>query len=185
MAEVDRKAGELCLRPAKAEDILLLFCWANDPVVRQNAFCTEEIAFAEHRKWFERALREECVRIYILQRGDLPVGQARVEYDGMAWRIDYSVDAAWRGNGYGRQLLRLLEAAVPAGACLLGEVRSENTASKKVFEELGYEKYMNTEKDISEYRKYIRGGWTHFHITRTDELICWLYHGDSRLGRAA
>lgn len=158
MAEVDRKAGELCLRPAKAEDILLLFCWANDPVVRQNAFCTEEIAFAEHRKWFERALREECVRIYILQRGDLPVGQARVEYDGMAWRIDYSVDAAWRGNGYGRQLLRLLEAAVPAGACLLGEVRSENTASKKVFEELRYEKYMNTEKDISEYRKYIRGG---------------------------
>lgn len=38
----------------------------------------------------------------ILQRGDLPVGQVRVEHDAAKWKIDYSIDAAWRGHGYGR-----------------------------------------------------------------------------------
>ena len=41
------------------------------------------------------------------------------------------------------------------GACLVGEVKEANVASQKIFEELGYEKYMSNNKNIKEYRKYV------------------------------
>ena len=31
------------LRKAQKDDVLILFCWVNDPVVRQSAFCTDDI----------------------------------------------------------------------------------------------------------------------------------------------
>lgn len=145
----------LYIREATIEDMMLLFCWVNDPVVRRSAFCADEIALAAHRKWFEHALADANTKIYILQRGELPVGQVRIEMQSSEWNIDYSVSAAWRGNGYGRKLLELLEGKVSGDACLLGEVKKENTSSQRVFEGLGYKKYMNKAKDIYEYRKHV------------------------------
>ena len=164
MCDINWNLKKLYLREATIEDMMLLFCWVNDPVVRKSAFHAEEITFAEHRRWFECVLQDECVKIYVLQRGELPVGQVRIESDGTEWKIDYSIDAAWRGNGYGRQLLMLLEAEISYGACLLGEVKSENISSQKVFEGLGYEKCMNNLKGIYEYRKRVMntGGKTCF-----------------------
>lgn len=92
----------LWLREATLDDMILLFCWVNDPVVRQSAFYGNEISLTTHKRWFAEALMNDHVRIYILQRGDLPVGQVRVEHDDEKWMIDYSIDAAWRGHGYGR-----------------------------------------------------------------------------------
>lgn len=155
MCDINWNLKKLYLREATIEDMMLLFCWVNDPVVRRSAFCADEIALAAHRKWFEHALADANTKIYILQRGELPVGQVRIEMQSSEWNIDYSVSAAWRGNGYGRQLLMLLEAEISYGACLLGEVKSENISSQKVFEGLGYEKCMNNLKGIYEYRKRV------------------------------
>lgn len=145
----------LWLREATLDDMILLFCWVNDPIVRQSAFCVNEISLTTHKRWFAEALMNDYVRIYILQRGDLPVGQVRVELDDEKWMIDYSIDAAWRGYGYGKQILCLLETKMENGACLVGEVKEANVASQKIFEELGYEKYMSNNKNIKEYRKNV------------------------------
>lgn len=153
MCEVKDKLSNLWLREATPDDMMLLFCWANDPVVRRGAFCTGEIAMADHRQWFERALSEEDIQIYILQRGDIPIGQVRIEANDYEWNIDYSIDAAWRGNGYGRMILYLLEKKVANGTYLLGKVKLENIASQKVFESLEYKKYVNEGNCIVEYRK--------------------------------
>ena len=153
MCEVKDKLSNLWLREATPDDMMLLFCWANDPVVRCGAFCTEEIAMADHRRWFRKVLSEENIQIFILQRGDIPVGQVRIEASGYEWNIDYSIDAAWRGNGYGRMILYLLEKMVANGTYLLGKVKFENIASQKVFESLGYRKYVNEDNCIVEYRK--------------------------------
>ena len=155
MNRITAKNNELWLREATEDDMMLLFCWVNDPIVRQSAFCSDEIDLTVHRQWFTSALRNEQVRIYILQRGDLPVGQVRIEYDGIAWKIDYSTAAAWRGKGYGKKLLFLLESKMEDGDCLLGEVKGTNFVSKKVFELLGYEISINGENGIYECKKYI------------------------------
>lgn len=169
MGEVKDKLHNLWLREATKDDMILLFCWANDPVVRCEAFCTEEIAMVDHRHWFEKALSEENIQIYILQRGDIPIGQVRIEASNYEWNIDYSIDAAWRGNGYGRMILYLLEKMVANSTYLLGKVKFENIVSQKVFESLGYRKYVNEDDRIVEYRKctFEHGGGTRFLVVNT------------------
>ena len=155
MCKIDEKINNLYLREAVMEDMMLLFCWANDPVVRQSSFCADEIALAAHRKWFENAMLDANMKIYILQRGELPVGQVRIELRDSEWHIGYSIDAAWRGKGYGRIVLQLLERMVSDGTLLLGEVKFNNIASQKVFEDLGYTKSVNSNKSSFEYRKCV------------------------------
>ena len=48
----------LSLREVNAKDIDLLYQWANDKTVRQNAFHTEQIPYADHRMWFTRNLAD-------------------------------------------------------------------------------------------------------------------------------
>ena len=44
------------LREALQLDVELLYKWANDPIVRQNSFQTEEIPHDTHREWFDRMM---------------------------------------------------------------------------------------------------------------------------------
>ena len=96
------------LRKAQKDDVLILFCWVNDPVVRQSAFCTDDISLNSHKRWFLQVLDSDKVQIFILQKGDLPIGQVRLELKNDEWIIDYRIDAAWRGHVYGREILQLL-----------------------------------------------------------------------------
>lgn len=149
------------LRKAQKDDVLILFCWVNDPVVRQSAFCTDDIPFNSHKRWFLQVLDSDKVQIFILQKGDLPIGQVRLELKNDEWIIDYSIDAAWRGHGYGREILQLLEEKMPEGTILVAEVKDANLASLKVFERLGYVKLCNSNSGVIKYRKcvvYIGGG---------------------------
>ena len=151
------------LRKAQKDDVLMLFCWVNDPVVRQSAFCTDDISLNSHKRWFLQVLDSDKVQIFILQKGDLPIGQVRLELKNDEWFIDYSIDAAWRGHGYGREILQLLEEQMPEGTILVGEVKDANLASMKVFERLGYVKLCNSNSGIIKYRKcvvYTGGGHT-------------------------
>lgn len=146
------------LRKAKKDDVLILFCWANDPVVRQSAFCMDDISWDSHKKWFYQALVSDAKQIFILQKGDLPIGQVRIELNinKGEWLIDYSIDAAWRRQGYGRKILYLLENKLPNGTFLLGQVKLENLPSQHVFEELGYVKKMKKASQFIEYRKNVK-----------------------------
>lgn len=150
------------LRNAQKEDILLLFCWVNDPIVRQSAFCTENITFRSHKQWFLQSLNSDVRQIFILQKGELPIGQVRLEQKNHEWFIDYSIDAAWRGRGYGTKILQLIEEKLSKGTVLVAEVKNTNIPSQKVFESLGYERMYNKRDNIMTYKKYIsstRGGY--------------------------
>lgn len=154
------------LRKAQKDDVLMLFCWVNDPVVRQSAFCTDDIPLNSHKRWFLQVLDSDKVQIFILQKGDLPIGQVRLELKNNEWIIDYSIDAAWRGHGYGREILKLLEEQMPEGTILVGEVKDANLASMKIFERLGYVKLCNSNSGVIKYRKCVvyTGGGTYFCI---------------------
>lgn len=132
------------LRKVTKEDMMLLYEWANDKEVRKNSFQTHTIAIEEHKKWFQKKLKSVHCSMYIYMVDDEPVGQIRLEYEGNRGTIDYTIDKKFRGQGYGKNILELAEQQVKNNRTeiiyLMGEVKEENIASRKKFEELEYEK---------------------------------------------
>ena len=142
------------LRHATQDDMMLYFNWANNPVVRRNAFHTEPIRMEEHRTWFANALANENILMYVLMAGNEPVGQVRIALGTVA-TISYSVAAKYRGRGYGIRMLALMEEKVPKPMMLVGQVKKDNTPSRRVFLSLGYGEVLCEGKDYLEYRKRI------------------------------
>lgn len=139
-------------RPVQHDDETLLLQWANDPVVRRNAYHQDTIDPASHRTWFRKRLRDfDHCRIYILETQEgLPVGQVRFDRSEV-WEIDYSLDPRVRGRGIGAPLLKsainALRASVP-DAPLLGRVKDSNPASCRVFESLGFDRELGREGEL-------------------------------------
>ena len=65
----------LSLREVTAKDMDLLYEWANDPTVRQNAFHTEPIPYEDHKMWFAKNLADRDVLMYSVS--DNCTGQRR------------------------------------------------------------------------------------------------------------
>ncbi|RYF42668.1 MAG: UDP-2,4-diacetamido-2,4,6-trideoxy-beta-L-altropyranose hydrolase, partial [Comamonadaceae bacterium] len=109
-------------RPADAGDELLLLDWANDPVVRANAFQPEAVLPQQHSRWFAARLADSAgCRIVILEAPNgVPVGQVRLEWREHAWEIGYSMAAPYRGHGLAATLLGTAIATLPAGDAVLG-----------------------------------------------------------------
>ncbi len=148
---------KLMLREVTGKDIDILFRWANDPVVRQNAFHTEQIPYEDHRAWFVRMLADRDVIKYILcncseHSGVMQeIGQIRMSIEGQEALIDYSIDPGMRGQGYGTRMILMAEEKLrDQRADVLyckGQVKYENIASAKAFERCGY--------DVEEMEHYL------------------------------
>jgi RimJ/RimL family protein N-acetyltransferase len=133
----------LVLRPAARTDADALLRWRNDPTTRAHSFDTGEVTAAEHEAWLEAKLASPDTRIYIAERDGEAVGQIRVDRSEDARGVvSVAVDAARRGTGLGRELIRLgtERAAAELG---LTEVdafaKPENEASLRAFRAAGYE----------------------------------------------
>lgn len=142
----------LYLRQAQREDCDMLFEWANEKAVRKNSFCTSEIAYGDHVKWFTNLLSDQGRKQLImeLQEGDnrIAVGQVRLTFDKEKSQaeIGYSIDKSYRGRGYGKKLLILtteyIKKNYPMTQSIVGKVKTNNIASEKVFLKSGfYEEY--------------------------------------------
>jgi UDP-2,4-diacetamido-2,4,6-trideoxy-beta-L-altropyranose hydrolase len=129
----------LCLREAVQEDVYDYFQWTNDPAVRLNSFSQERIGWDEHKEWFERKLVDATTRLFVLMTGDLPVGQLRFEERSGAQFINYSIESAYRGRGWAGKLITLgLSWVRDMKMPIRAEVKSDNVASMRVFEGLGF-----------------------------------------------
>lgn len=142
---------KLRLRDIETTDMDLLFKWANDPTVRQNAFNTEPITYENHRAWFARMLADKDTEQYILCNGEIPLGQIRLNVEDDKAVIDYSIDKEWRGKGLGVRMVLMAEEELKNKKTdviySMAQVKYENTASARVFEKCGY--------DAEKYEKYI------------------------------
>ncbi|MBN8603061.1 MAG: UDP-2,4-diacetamido-2,4,6-trideoxy-beta-L-altropyranose hydrolase [Planctomycetes bacterium] len=137
------KDTPLNVRAAELKDERLLLEWANDPVVRKNAFNPNQIDAKTHREWFYKRLRNptKCA-IYIVEADDgLPIGQARFEYTGNGWEVHYGLAAVARGNKLGVSLLSsaLREfRQTRSGEIVFGQVKLDNLPSQAIFRQLGF-----------------------------------------------
>ena len=132
-------------RLARLDDENMLLRWANDPLVRANAFNPEEITAETHQNWFYMRLRDsEHCKIYILETQDgLPIGQVRFELTSDGWTIDYSIDRFARGLGLGKRLIETALSEFQAAQrhlIVFARVKESNAPSLSIFDSLGFEK---------------------------------------------
>ena len=146
---------EVYLRRAERKDAELLFEWANEASVRRNSFSTEEISWEEHKAWYDRILASKDYVQYIYMCDGEAVGQVRIALKGETAEIGYSICKDKRAMGHGKRMLNLLYSKIreefPKIKRLTAKVKPENTASQKVFEDLGYmEQYREYQVEVNE-----------------------------------
>jgi RimJ/RimL family protein N-acetyltransferase len=135
----------LNLRKADSSDSKLIFEWANDFEMRMNSFSVSAIEWSEHEKWFDKKLKDiNRNTIFILELFDKPIGQIRFDRKTDKCFIDYFIIKEERGKGYGKIIickgLEKIKSIWPDIVFINAEVKKENIASNKVFEELKFKR---------------------------------------------
>ena len=134
----------LTLVPAEKKDSALLFAWANEEETRKQSFSTGEIPRKVHEEWMADTLLREDRKLYLGFHKEVPVGMLRLDISGTEAKISYSIDKKERHRGYGREIIRagekLITEEFPGVKMLCAEVKTGNEASRRIFEELGFEK---------------------------------------------
>lgn len=161
---------KIYLRQAVREDMKLFYMWVNEPAVRANSFNTEPIPWEDHQNWFDKMLKDEGVRIYVLIQDDNSIGQVRLALVDSKWKISYSIVSSYRGQGYGKIILQLAENEMirdgHVGESLLAEVKSDNIASQRIFVKLGYRRMECKRSDAYAYVKVVKSI-----LYNNDELV--------------
>ena len=138
---VSAMTHEPSIRPVQKQDCELLWYWANDPKVRENAYDSDPIPWEDHKEWFEKKLESASSKIYVAEVGADPIGQIRFDAKESLAVVDVSVAESKRGRGYGTRLIErgtrrfLKESDVER---VDAYVKSDNNASRKAFEKAGY-----------------------------------------------
>ncbi len=129
------------LRKATIDDALLILSWRNDETTRLNSFQQDIILEEPHIEWMKRKLSDEnCLMFMLTDDGDR-VGHIRLDIEKDTGEISYMISPQFRGRGYGKAILKLVEKERPDSVrALVGSVKAENIASQRCFEALGYEK---------------------------------------------
>lgn len=146
------------LRPAEDKDCDLLYKWANDETVRENAFNTNYIIYEDHKKWFQNKLNSDTTLLFICCLNQEPIGQIRLDMENGNGIIDYSIDKKYRGKGYGtcilKEILKVLTKNNIRIDKVIGRVKYQNRPSQKAFTKAGYN--CNFEANYIEYYKHLQ-----------------------------
>ena len=132
----------LSLRRATIEDARDVLRWRNDPATRENSFNKAEIDLNSHLAWFERKLNQKECLMFIMMDDGQKVGNIRLDVTDGVGEISYMIAPEYRGKGYGKKMLILLEAELnEIGAdvkTLTAFVLKDNIASMRCFLDNGY-----------------------------------------------
>ena len=145
------------VRPARAEDALLAWCWRNDPMTRAASLNTAAIPWDDHVRWWnEKSAQKDCL-ILIAELDGTPSGIVRFDQmvDITQWRVSIALNPLARGHGLGGGILAAAIACFSAqhpNAALIAEIRQDNLASRRVFEHNGFAAD-HSAGDVSRYRK--------------------------------
>lgn len=132
---------KIYLRHAKASDMDIFYAWRNEETVRKNSFNEDWVNYADHEKWFLAALSNPSEEIWVLCVKDERVGQVRLTYKEDEAHLSYSIAREYRGQGYGKMILRLLENEIfdrEPIIKIIAQVKKENVASQVVFKSCDY-----------------------------------------------
>ncbi len=132
----------MLIRLAISSDAEDLLRWRNDPISRSMFINGEEVGNSEHNAWFQKALHDPLVRIYIGEIGGAKIGVCRIGYQLGQDRYEVSInlDPSFRGKGMSFPLLTgsLAEFRRHLPVPIVALVRVENLRSQRLFSSAGF-----------------------------------------------
>ncbi len=120
----------------------MIWEWRNDPLTRQMSRATSEIAWEQHRIWYEKTIQDSAKVLLLASYDDAPIGVVRFDLlDDNSAEININFNPTARGKRLGQPALL---AAERYGFDVLGlerlyaEIKPENHYSIKIFEKAGF-----------------------------------------------
>lgn len=136
------KKDNLRLRLVNPEDCRFLYEWRNHPNARVASRFTKEIPYEEHMKWFSDSLNNQNRKIYIALEDEQRIGQVRFDKENGEAEVSITINPERYGQGYGSALIKMCSEKYFAEESdievLRAEIRPENPASIKIFQNSGY-----------------------------------------------
>ena len=142
------------IRKARLSDCKLYWKWANDPIVRVNAFEVQPIPWQTHIAWFKEKLEDHNATLLLMEIENEPIGQVRFDHTTDGYFIDFSISSTHRNRGLGLVLLSsgINHLKNSQQITFWGEVKKSNRASKAIFEKLEFERASPIKKGTILYR---------------------------------
>ncbi|MDX2414693.1 MAG: GNAT family protein [Bacteroidales bacterium] len=136
-----KQKDTIVIRDAEYSDVDIYYRWVEDPLVRLNSFYSDEITYKDHVSWYSSKISDINTFMYIFEINKQFIGQVRIEKKD-SLTIGISIDKEFRGQGYGTRIIHLaLDRFYKESkdqSSVFAYIRSNNTASVKVFELAGF-----------------------------------------------
>ncbi|MEZ5757047.1 MAG: GNAT family N-acetyltransferase [Emcibacteraceae bacterium] len=129
------------LRTATMEDCRDIFIWRNDLTTRQMSIDTGEINFENHVNWLEKTLKNNNLRLYILESENKKVGVVRFDRADQDLIVSINLNPAFRGQGLAVKTLSIAIDEIRKEwkfDTIIAKIKSENKASIALFEKCGF-----------------------------------------------
>ena len=151
---------QIKIRHSTEDDCHDLLIWRNNPAIRQMCFDSSQIKEEEHKKWFDKKIKDKNTRIYIAEDAKgKKLGQVRFEVnDENKAYISVNLNPEFLGQGLGHKIIRMatdifLNERKDINK-IIAEVIEENTASQKAFEKAGYSFIEETSKNQNKVKVF-------------------------------
>ena len=131
-------------RPAKEDDLMLIFNWINDPLVCSIGFSQDLITIEAYKKEFEKILSQQNTHLLIIECYEVsgnwvPIAQVQVDKNG---QMTMSLACEFRGQQLVESVLKTVIAYVRRDFSikkLVARIKQNNVASIKAFEGAGFQ----------------------------------------------
>ncbi len=145
-------------RPATLTDSALLLRWRNDPTTREVSRTHEQVEWDGHQNWYRRVLNDDSRELYVVERGDTPVGTVRFDaHDADEWEVSITIAPESRGHRLGSTVLAAGQAAFDArhpSATVIAAILPGNAPSQKLFAGAGY--VLDPDRDDGDFDVLVR-----------------------------
>jgi RimJ/RimL family protein N-acetyltransferase len=134
----------LTIRLARLDDAERLWSWRNDPDTRRASHNTNVIALDQHTRWFERSLSRQDSIILIAQLHNKAIGTVRFDKRrDLYLEVIINIAPQARSKKLGAACLREACNFVlkRRAAGFHAEIRLENTASIRIFQQCGFREF--------------------------------------------
>lgn len=145
----------ITFRKATVEDMMMIYDWSSDPLVRQNSYNAEPINLERHKEWFFKKIKEKNTLFLIAIFDEQPAGIVRYEIGKDHCTIGILIAENFRGKRLSPSFLSesakyyFKQNHLP----IFAYIKEENKASINAFISAGYSYYKK--EIIKELPSYI------------------------------
>lgn len=134
---------QLSTREAIKEDMLLVYNWSNDSLVRKNSYDSEPIKLDNHQKWFDSKVNNKNTKLYIVEYNSSPAGIVRYEVKEEHAVVGITIAKEFRGRKLASLFLSKTakEYFNEFKKPIIAYIKKENIPSVKSFKKAGYHFY--------------------------------------------